>query len=98
MQSTGASVLTKPSRLESWGARMATTPVGSGSEKLKYGPAIGLAEPATCANLSAQPAYQTMRSIDSSTTAERGVAARPSAAATSAANCSRRPSSISATR
>ena len=77
---------------------MATTPVGSGSEKLKYGPAIGLAEPATCANLSAQPAYQTMRSIDSSTTASAASLARPSAAATSAANCSRRPSSISATR
>ena len=50
---------------------MATTPVGSGSEKLKYGPATGLAEPATWANLSAQPAYQTMRSIDSPTLRER---------------------------
>ena len=72
VQSTGASTLTKPSRLDSCGAMMATTPVGSGSEKLKYGPAIGLAEPATWANLSAQPAYQTMRSIDSPTLGERG--------------------------
>ncbi len=67
--------LTKPSRLDSCGARIATTPVGSGSEKLKYGPATGFAEPATCANLSAQPAYQTMRSIASSDARERASAA-----------------------
>ena len=77
---------------------MATTPVGSGSEKLKYGPAIGLADPATCANLSAQPAYQTMRSIEASTASCAAAAATPSAATTSAANCSRRPSRISAMR
>ena len=46
---------------------IATTPVGSGTEMLKYGPATGLALPATCANLSAQPAYQTQLSIASST-------------------------------
>src|ERR1035437_140264 len=33
---------TRPSRLEFWGATTATTPVGSGREKLKYGPATGL--------------------------------------------------------
>ena len=41
-----------------------TTPVGSGTVKLKYGPATGFDEPSTCASLSAQPAYQTKRSID----------------------------------
>ena len=54
---TGASTDTSPSRLDSCGARAPTTPVGSGSEKLKYGPATGLALPTTCAYLSAQPAY-----------------------------------------
>ena len=46
---------------------IATTPVGSGTEMLKYGPATGFALPATWANLSAHPAYQTQRSIASST-------------------------------
>ena len=41
---------------------------------LKYGPATGLALPATCANLSAQPAYQTQRSIASSTCAPAAAA------------------------
>ena len=31
----GAMTLTRPSRLESWGATDTTTPVGSGIEKLK---------------------------------------------------------------
>ena len=44
-----------------------TTPVGSGIVKLKYGPATGFVPPSTCASLSAQPAYQTMRSIEVST-------------------------------
>ena len=96
--STGASTETRPSRLESCGARTATTPVGSGREKLKYGPATGLVPPTTCANLSAQPAYQTQRSIAASTCCSAAPAVIPSAAATSSANCSRRPSSISATR
>ena len=46
---------------------MPTTPVGSGSVKLKYGPATGFDEPSTCASLSAKPAYQTQRSIARST-------------------------------
>ena len=45
------------------GATMATTPVGSGTVKLKYGPETGFAPPSTCGSLSAQPAYQTIRSI-----------------------------------
>ena len=49
------------------GARTATTPVGSGTVKLKYGPATGLEPPSTCGSLSAQPAYQTTRSIARST-------------------------------
>ena len=54
--STGASTDTRPSSDESCGASTPTTPVGSGSEKLKYGPATGLVEPTICAYLSAQPA------------------------------------------
>src|SRR5262249_57297428 len=60
---TGASTLTRPSRPDAGGATTATTPVGSGTLKLKYGPATGLAAPATWATLSGQPAYQTHRSI-----------------------------------
>ena len=56
---------------------IATTPVGSGTEKLKYGPATGFADPATCANLSAQPAYQTQRSMASSTTRSAAPSAEP---------------------
>ena len=48
---------TQPEQRTTPAARGPTTPVGSGSEKLKYGPATGLARPATCAYLSAQPAY-----------------------------------------
>ncbi len=54
---------TRPSSGGSSGASTATTPVGSGTVKLKYGPATGFAPPSTCGSLSAQPAYQTMRSI-----------------------------------
>ena len=60
---------TSPSSGGSSGARTPTTPVGSGTVKLKYGPATGFAEPSTCASLSAQPAYQTTRSIARSTSA-----------------------------
>ena len=60
---TGATTETRPSRLDCCGASTATTPVGSGVEKLKNGPATGLALPATWAILSAQPAYQTSRSM-----------------------------------
>ena len=49
------------------GATIPTTPVGSGTVKLKYGPATGFDEPSTCASLSAKPAYQTQRSIARST-------------------------------
>ena len=40
------------------GARIATTPVGSGTVKSKYGPETEFEPPSTCASLSAQPAYQ----------------------------------------
>src|SRR6201992_744431 len=65
----GAMTEMRPSRLEACGASTATTPVGSGTEKLKYGPATGLAAPWTWAILSVQPAYQTHRSMAASTTA-----------------------------
>src|SRR6185436_293478 len=58
---------TSPSSGGSSGAITATTPVGSGSVKLKYGPATGFDEPSTWGSLSAQPAYQTTRSIARST-------------------------------
>src|SRR5262249_53331013 len=60
--STGANRDTSPSRGGSSGASTPTTPVGSGTVKLKYGPATGFAEPSTCASLSAHPAYHTKRS------------------------------------
>src|SRR5437764_9448762 len=65
--SGGSRRVTSPSSAGSSGQRTATTPVGSGTVKLKYGPATGFDEPSTCASLSAQPAYQTTRSIDRST-------------------------------
>src|SRR5881398_3958242 len=64
---TGASRETSPSSGGSSGTRTPTTPVGSGTVKLKYGPETGFEEPSTCASLSAQPAYQTKRSIERST-------------------------------
>src|ERR1022692_3715242 len=95
---TGASTLTRPSRLDLAGATTATTPVGSGTLKLKYGPATGLAEPATCAILSGQPAYQTHLSIATATARCASAAERPSFLTQSSVNCAARPSSSSATR
>ena len=97
MTTTGASTETRPSSDEA-GATTATTPVGSGTEKSKYGPATGLEEPCTWCTLSLQPAYQTQRSTAASTTRPASSAASPSASATSATNWARRPSSTSATR
>ncbi len=94
----GATTETRPSSDESCGASTATTPVGSGTEKLKYGPATGLDEPCTWATLSDQPAYQTQRSIAASTAASALLRERPSPAPTSSTNWPRRPSSSSATR
>jgi hypothetical protein len=86
---TGASRDTIPPSEGVSGASTPTTPVGSGNVKLKYGTATGLEDPSTCANLSAQPAYQTQRSIASSTSA------RPE---DSSANSAARASIISAIR
>ena len=66
--------------------------------KLKYGAATGFADPRIWAILSAQPAYQTQRSIARPTAVRAAGIARPSAAATSAVNWSKRPSMSSATR
>ncbi len=98
MASTGASTETRPSSEERCGARTATTPVGSGEERLKKGPATGLAPPATWAILSVHPAYQTQRSTAADTWAAALARESPSASATSRVNWSARPSSISATR
>src|SRR5665213_3640004 len=76
----GASTLfTSPSSDEHWGASTPTTPLGVGSEKLKKGPATGLAPPSTWAILSVHPAYQTTRSIDRDTTASASASPIPSA-------------------
>ena len=96
--SGGASRLTSPSSDEVSGATMPTMPVGSGIVKLKYGAATGFAEPRIWVILSAQPAYQTQRSMARSTTSRARASRSPSAAATSATNWSRRPSISSATR
>src|SRR5690606_20043806 len=63
---TGATTDTSASSGGS-GATTATTPVGSGVEKLKNGPDTGFAAPATAVSLSAHPAYQTQRSTEAST-------------------------------
>src|SRR5690606_22040971 len=76
--SAGAMTDTSPSSAESCGATIATTPVGSGTEMLKYGPATGLAFPPTCAYLSHQPAYQTHMSMAASTCAAAAAALAPS--------------------
>ena len=94
----GAITLTRPSRLDSRGATAATIPVGSGMEKLKYGPATGLALPSTWAILSAQPAYQTQRSMVASTCCSATDVLAPSASMTSAMNWALRPSMTSAIR
>lgn len=44
---TGAITETRPRNDDSWGARTATTPVGSGVDRLKKGPATGFAPPTT---------------------------------------------------
>src|SRR6476619_1017210 len=94
----GATTLTRPSRLDVWGASTATTPVGSGVEMLKNGPATGLALPTTWVILSAQPAYQTRRSIAASTALPAAAAVPPSPCRTASTNCGRRSSITSATR
>ena len=58
----------------------------------------GFDEPRTWAILSAQPAYQTQRSIALATISRAFASRSPSAVATSATNWSRRPSISSATR
>src|SRR5580698_6967493 len=65
----GASTLTSPSSGLSWGASTATTPAGSGTVMLTYGPATALAPPRTWAILSVQPVYQSQRSTAASTSA-----------------------------
>src|SRR5579884_3833073 len=87
--SGGRSRVTSPSNGGSSGASTATTPVGSGTVKLKYGPATGFEPPSTCGSLSAQPAYQTIRSI------ARSTSSRP---VLSSANSATRASTISASR
>src|SRR5688500_9274942 len=79
---TGATTEISPSS-GSAGATTATTPVGSGEDRLKYGPATGLAVPCTEAILSDQPAYQTSRSIVASTASSAAFLPEPS----SSANC-----------
>ena len=68
---------------------IATTPVGSGTVKLKYGPATGFDPPSTWVSLSEKPAYQTQRSI------ARSTSSRP---VVSSANSAARASIISAIR
>src|SRR5438477_1684967 len=87
--SAGARRDVSPRSGGSSGASTPTTPVGSGTVKLKYGPATGFDEPITCASLSAQPAYQTTRST------ERSTSSRP---LQSSANSAVRASTISAVR
>src|SRR5437868_1279378 len=94
---TGAITEMSPSR-GSAGAMMATTPVGSGDDRLKYGPATGLAVPRTAEILSDQPAYQTRRSMAASTDSMADLREVPSSSESWAANSARRASSISATR
>ena len=64
---TDAIASTSPRSDDFSGAIVATTPVGSGTEKLKNEPATGLFDPVTIANLSDQPANQTIVFIASST-------------------------------
>ena len=96
--STGASTSTSPVSDEAAGASTPITPVGTGVEKLTYGPATGFTDPSTVAILSVQPAYQTQRSTAASTAAPARLRLIPSAATTSSTNPSRRACSISATR
>src|SRR5262245_35781667 len=87
--SGGASRETRPSSDDVSGATTPTTPVGSGIVKLKYDAATGFDDPRTWAILSAQPAYQTQRSMARATTSRAFASRRPSAWATSATNWSR---------
>src|SRR5205814_674793 len=87
----GATTLTSPSRVESCGATIPTTPVGSTVHRLKYGPATGLALPSTWASLSDQLAYQTQRSIAVSTVDSAASREPPSAARTSSTYCASLP-------
>src|SRR5699024_7045420 len=89
---------TNPSNEDFCGAITATTPVASGEEMLKYGPATGLALPPTWAILSDHPAYQTHRSMAAETRSSARLVVTPSPERTWATNCSRRSSSSSATR
>src|ERR1019366_657129 len=91
-------VSTNPSSDDSWGATTATTPLGVGSEKLKKGPATGLAPPSTWVILSAHPAYQTIRSIERATHDFAAPSFTPSARPTCSASSARRDSAISANR
>src|SRR5215211_2221944 len=76
--SAGATRDTNPRSEDVSGATIPTTPVGSGIVKLKYGAATGFDDPSTWAILSAQPAYQTQRSIARSTTSRAAGASIPS--------------------
>src|SRR5918999_2897600 len=63
----GARRPTSPASAGSSGATTPDTPIGSGTVRLKYGPATGLSPPVTCEILSVHPAYQTHRSMALST-------------------------------
>src|SRR6185437_13569743 len=75
---TGASRDTSPSRDDDSGATTPMTPEGSGIVKLKYGAPTGFTVPSTWVILSAQPAYQTQRSIARSTTSRAAATLPPS--------------------
>jgi len=60
---------TRPTRGEVVGVKATTTPVASGTLKLKKGEATGFTPPSTWLNLSGQPAYQKVRSTATSTSA-----------------------------
>lgn len=95
---TGATTETRPRNDDCCGATTVTTPVGSGVDRLKKGPATGFAPPTIWPILSVHPAYQTQRSMAASTTAVALDFDSPSASATSRTNWPLRPSSISAMR
>src|SRR4051812_29771819 len=94
----GATTDTSPSNEDCCGARTATTPVGSGVERLKYGPETGFALPTTWVSLSAQPAYQTSRSTAASSAADACREDSPSEEPSASTNWGRRSSITSAIR